>query len=102
MVVECSEDIQQPTLTAEDNCQANVTVTVMEFPFSGGCGDAISVVYQWMATDGCWHPSHTQTIVVVDTTPPALVCPEDLVLDCNETSIPPPPAWPRPPTTAGT
>jgi len=85
MVVECSEDIPAPAdLTAEDNCQANVTVTVMEFPFSGGCGDAISVVYQWMATDGCTAPiTHTQTIVVVDTTPPALVCPEDLVLDCN-------------------
>ncbi|MGB0510958.1 MAG: hypothetical protein ACPGGB_08535, partial [Flavobacteriales bacterium] len=90
LVLECGEDIPDPAeLTAEDACQDAVTVMVSALPYSGGCGNAQSVVYNWMATDGCGNTiMHSQTIVVIDETPPVISCPVDLVLGCNADTAP--------------
>ncbi len=48
------------------------------------------IVYVWTADDGCTDPiSHTQTITIVDTTPPVITCADDaLHLECGDSTHP--------------
>ncbi|MBI5387106.1 MAG: HYR domain-containing protein [Verrucomicrobia bacterium] len=58
-----------------------VTSTVTN---SLGCGATMSVTRTWLAVDGCGNSnSCSQTVQVVDTTPPAMVCAADKVVECG-------------------
>ncbi len=91
LTLECGADIPaQAELTAADACQEELTYTSTSSEFSGGCGNAISIVYHWSVTDGCTDPiTHTQTITIVDTTPPVITCADDaLDLECGDSVHP--------------
>jgi hypothetical protein len=56
---------------------------------SQGCGNNLTILRIWEASDPSGNRSEcTQLIQVVDTTPPVLLCPADVVLDCPaDTSV---------------
>jgi hypothetical protein len=66
---------------AIDSC-SSVTVTY-EDEFSGGCSQ--TVTRTWTATDECGNSATCKQIIeVVDDSPPAITCPADITLDCNQ------------------
>ncbi len=77
--VECGSQWNFDPPTATDNCGSaagtpNVTIAVVSTVTNGTCPEIITRT--WSATDGCGNVSQcSQTVTVVDTTPP--------VLDCN-------------------
>ncbi len=75
--VECGSDIppcSPADVTVSDNCGGPVTVTCSESPLTGDpCSG--SVIRTYTATDECGNSvSCTQTINVVDNTPPTITC----------------------------
>lgn len=83
ITVECDEVPVAVELTATDNCDANVEVT-MEETATEGCSYVITRVYT--ATDDCGNvATFTHVIHVSDTTAPVLHnVPADITLNCNE------------------
>jgi len=74
--------------TASDNCGA-VTVTYSDNIVSGNCPDNYTIQRTWTATDECNNSSDcVQTITVQDTTPPAVTCPSDITIECDESMDP--------------
>ncbi len=66
-------DFEPPTATG-----SNVTVSVVSTTTNPACGDAYSATRTWVATDGNGYQAMcSQTIVVVDTTPPVISCGPD-------------------------
>jgi len=50
---------------------------------TNNCAQTKVILRRWTATDQCGNSSScTQTITVRDTTPPAIVCPPDAILEC--------------------
>ena len=86
LVLECDADIAPATTgsaTATDGC-STVTVTWADIATTDSCAGARTIVRVWTATDACGNTaSCTQTLTVVDSTAPAIVCPPDLVLECD-------------------
>jgi large repetitive protein len=88
--VECT----QPTTpaatgaaTATDAC-ARVTVTFTD-AFAPGCGNSGIISRTWTATDTCGNVATcVQTITVVDTTLPTIICPSDKTVECAASTDP--------------
>ena len=82
--VECTDDTSSDSTgkaTGTDSCGSvsSVKITETESSVSGSCGDTVVITRTWTATDACGNStSGTQTITVVDTTPPMLEVPEDV------------------------
>merc|ERR1712038_1703401 len=75
--VECDDPAPEPTLTATDNC-GDATVTPDHFTHTGTCLDEYAQIRRWIATDICGNQvSHTQTVSVIDSTPPSIELPEE-------------------------
>ncbi len=77
------------TVTATDNCSANVQVTYSEAQTGSGCD--YTLTRTWTATDDCGNTAtHTQVILVNDAVPPVFagILPQNLTVDCA--SIPAP------------
>ncbi len=70
-----------------DNCDTNLDITFADVTTPGSCANAHDVTRTWTAKDNCNNAATcSQTIHVVDTTPPALVCPGDINTGaCNAT-----------------
>ena len=87
ITAECTDD-STPTVTATDNCDTMVLVTVMEMS-GGACDGNNTRVLVWAATDNCGNSSTaSQVITLEDTTPPELVgVPADVTVECD--NIPP-------------
>ena len=75
--------------TATDNCDASVNVTYSDLVTPGTCPDQRSIARTWRAEDNCGNVATcTQTITVVDVTPPVLVCPSDVTISCSDSTLP--------------
>src|SRR6266568_481160 len=79
--------------TAQDGC-GSVTIGYSD-SVTNNCGGTKVITRTWIATDQCGNSaSCVQTITVRDTTPPSLLCPSDVVLECpantatNVTGVP--------------
>jgi hypothetical protein len=91
--VECtgtvrSEDYSAGNASAEDNCGTDLTITSSDTSDTTGCGGTMVITRTWTAADSATPPntaSCVQTITVVDTTEPAIDCPDDVTvyLDAN-------------------
>jgi gliding motility-associated-like protein len=92
MTLQCSSQVPAPaTLTATDNCDANVTVTYNQTQQGTGC--PYTLTRTWTATDDCGNSvTHTQLIMVDDNTPPVFVEPADLTVSCGNLPAPVAPA----------
>jgi HYR domain-containing protein len=74
--IECPATPSFATPTVSDACDPSPTLTFADVTTLGSCPQAYSVTRTWTATDHCANQSTaSQTINMVDTTPPTLVCP---------------------------
>jgi hypothetical protein len=95
VIVECGGDTGPggvaSAASAFNNCTGeSVATTFSDAGASGGCGDTEVITRTWTADDGSGSPvSCDQTITVVDTTAPGIVCPPDATgLECPaDTSV---------------
>jgi hypothetical protein len=93
VTVECEADVPPAdinSVTAADNCDVSPTIShVGDSPLSGGpCGGTITRTYR--AIDDCGNFREcTQTITVDDTTPPSVMSPDPISVEC-EADVPPP------------
>jgi len=94
--VECSTVPNPPLVTAVDNCTmavgeaGGIVPSFDETRTDGDCSDSYRLVRVWSAVDECGNrASATQTLTVVDTTSPTLICTTELTLpgddDCEAT-----------------
>ena len=74
------------TATATDNC-GPVSVTFSDGPGSGDC--PATFTRTWTATDACGNSaSCDQDISINDDTPPVIVCPINMTVECDESTDP--------------
>jgi hypothetical protein len=90
ITVECDSVPGPGTPTVGDNCDSTPTVTyVGEVRIDGSNEDEYRLERTWAAADDSSNTSScTQTIQVMDTTPPAVTCPADVTVECD--SVPGP------------
>ena len=72
--VQCNSIPAAAAVTATDNCDASVIVTMNETnSVTDGCG---TITRTWTATDACGNTANaTQVLTVIDNTPPVVTCP---------------------------
>ena len=72
---------------AHDTCDSAPLVEWSDTEYLTGCNGTGTIARNWTATDHCGNRnSCLQTITIVDRTPPELICPDDLVLECGPES----------------
>jgi len=89
VTLDCTEDPDAlPLPPAIDNCSSDVVVTRSDEFLGGNCpiGMELEVIVRtYTAVDDCGNTSfHTQTITIVDETPPTIECPPDTVVSCDQ------------------
>ncbi|PYE81866.1 gliding motility-associated-like protein [Winogradskyella epiphytica] len=88
--VECGESIEPSftgNATAIDTC-GDVTITFEDSTVTE-CGNTEIITRIWTATDTCGNTvSANQTITVADTTPPSLTIPNEIIVECGESTEP--------------
>ena len=86
ITINCGENIPTAaTLTATDNCDQNVSVTIKENTVSGNCTGNYKIVRTWTASDDCGNTATiSQTITVQDNTAPVFASvPSDVTISCD-------------------
>jgi hypothetical protein len=78
------------TATATDNCTDVVTnITFADSRTNGSCNDNYSLARLWTAVDSCGNSNNcTQTVTVQDTTRPAIICPINVTINCEASTLP--------------
>jgi len=86
MTVECDMVPDTAMVTVTDNCDNNPTVIFDEQRIDGNCADSYTLNRFWTVSDECGNDTtYTQTIQVVDSTPPVFAnVPADLTINCDE------------------
>ena len=78
VTIECDESTDPSNTgeaTATDNCDAAPDISHSDVEAPGFCPEEKTISRTWTATDACGNSSsYTQTIEVVDTTPPIIEC----------------------------
>lgn len=92
VTVSCEDDMSVDSLgiaTGIDACDTAVTITSFDETIPGSCPGSYSITRSFIGTDGCGNTDTcTQTIVVFDLTPPEIVCPDDVTVECtDDTSV---------------
>ncbi|MEY2408245.1 MAG: hypothetical protein QOF48_915 [Verrucomicrobiota bacterium] len=84
-IVECGTAwaFNPPTVT--DGCDGtNVAIVISGTVTNSRCGKTFIAIRTWRATDACGNASTcSQTVTIVDATPPLLTCAPDAFLDCT-------------------
>jgi hypothetical protein len=79
--------------TATAEC-GEPTVTYTDAPDLSGCNGTGNIDRTWTATDECGYQSVCMQIIqVVDTTPPVISCPADVIIEYDESSAPANTGW---------
>jgi hypothetical protein len=85
--VECGEDFDLVSFNAFDDC-SGVTVDI-DSVFTTTCGPVGDWTITYTAIDGCGNSTiAVQTISIMDTTLPTIVCPDDVTIQCDESTMP--------------
>ena len=75
--------------TATDNCDATPTITSSDVSVGGACPQERTITRTWVATDDCGNSSScVQTIFVDDSTPPSILCPPNITVECTASTLP--------------
>jgi hypothetical protein len=79
--VHCATDVPLPVqLTANDNCDGDITVSPSVVITPGNCENQFTEVRTWTFVDSCGNQSSvSQTINVNDDTPPTIDCPAEAI-----------------------
>ena len=84
--INCGDAIPvAPNITATDNCDPSVLVTLKEVTNNGNCPGNYTITRTWTAIDDCGNTaSKSQVITVEDKTPPVFgQIPADLTINCE-------------------
>jgi hypothetical protein len=88
VTVNCEEDRSSAATgvaTATDNCDDDVTITEIDSVAAGSCPQEEVITRTWTGTDDCGNASSCEQIVaVVDDENPAISCPPDVTLNCQD------------------
>jgi len=93
VTIECDSP-SDPATTGEvtvnaDNCDSNPVVSSADTTVPGSCPQAMLILRVWTVTDACGNAAtSTQTISVVDSTPPTFTPPADVTLECDASTDP--------------
>jgi hypothetical protein len=91
-VVECDQPTDPAatgTASATDDCDSDPSVGFSDQTVPGSSPQEMTINRTWTATDASGNTSScVQTIEVVDTTPPSLSMPADLVVECDQPTDP--------------
>jgi hypothetical protein len=69
---------------AADDCGSGFTFEAILFNTVSGCGESMTEVYQFTATDACGNQATAlASYTIVDTTEPSVSCPSVLALECG-------------------
>ncbi len=72
--------------SATDDCDPEVIPTYSDVTIEGACPQEYTITRTWVAIDDCGNSSNcVQLIAVEDNTPPAIICPVDLTIECSDT-----------------
>jgi uncharacterized repeat protein (TIGR01451 family) len=84
LLVDCLSNVPPAApVTAVDDCDGAVAVSLNETQSQPGSSCSNIVTRIWKATDLCGHTNTcTQIITVRDTTPPVMVCPTNVTVEC--------------------
>jgi hypothetical protein len=92
ITIECSASTAPAntgSATATDNCDVNPAITYSDSETAGSCPQEKTITRTWTATDDNGNYAQcAQTITVVDTTPPAISCPANITIECDESTAP--------------
>ena len=92
VIVECgnsTEPADAGGASATDNCDAAPALTFDDTSMPGSCGGDELISRVWTAADLCGNSSVcTQTISIVDTTPPVIACPTNTIVECDDSTDP--------------
>ena len=90
MTIECGSEIPpMMELSATDNCDNEVTITMASSISQGECPIIEMIHRSWTASDDCGNTATvTQNIYIQDTTAPGLICAEDITVECNTSTDP--------------
>ena len=78
---ECDAPVDYGIATATDNCNL-FSITSSDVTAGDGC--LTTITRTWTATDACGNSSDcVQTITIVDTTAPVIICPADVSHECD-------------------
>ncbi len=74
------------TASATDNCDLSPTIDFLDITIASQfCPQEYTINRTWTASDTCGNTTNcVQVIDVQDNTPPVIVCPEDLTLECTD------------------
>ncbi len=87
--IQCPAAPVFPAPTASDLCDLSLTVTFADVTTPGACAGTYSTTRTWTATDDCGNSaSCSQSVDVIDTTPPIITCPTDVTVDCKASTAP--------------
>jgi hypothetical protein len=80
---ECSALPEPGDVSVSDNCDSSPTLT-LDLSFDPGAPDEVVIITRtWTATDTAGNASSvSQTVTVVDTTPPTIDCPNYISVEC--------------------
>ena len=91
IVIGCGESDEPDNVghpTASDNCSAP-TIGYDDLLTAGSCANEYSIVRTWAAEDGCHPPATcTQVITSIEELAPAVNCPPDLTVACDDDPSP--------------
>ena len=84
--VECGTAWDFETPAAQDICDdTNVVIEITGTITNATCGNTFSATRTWRATDSCGNFSEcSQTVTMVDTTPPVILCAENRTVECGD------------------
>jgi len=82
-VVECGTAWDFDLPLATNNCSP--VVSVLSTVTNAGCGGTFTATRTWMAVDSATNTATcSQTVIVVDTTPPTIVCPAPITIEFQD------------------
>ena len=82
--VECGEAWGFTPVSATDLGTTNVIISVLTTVTNPLVGETFAATRTWLAEDACGNTNvASQTITIIDTTPPQMICPTNIVVECD-------------------
>ncbi|NRD22525.1 tandem-95 repeat protein [Winogradskyella litoriviva] len=90
--IQCGDNPNNLSITGDvtdekDNCSTGLNATYTDSVVNGSCTNTETITRTWTLIDDCNNTTRlVQTINVVDTTPPTLIIPGDVIIECTNST----------------